>query len=112
MTKLAPLELEVAIKEPSACERHVTVTIARDDIERYFDDAFSEMMPEAQVPGFRTGRAPRKLVEHRFRKEVSDQVKGSLLVDSMNRFRTSTSSRRLASPISTSTPSKCPTKGR
>ena len=25
------------------------------------------MMPEAQVPGFRPGRAPRKLVEQRFR---------------------------------------------
>ncbi len=40
-------------------------------------------MPEAQVPGFRAGRAPRKLVEHRFRKEVKDQVKSNLLMDSM-----------------------------
>ncbi|MCH8168110.1 MAG: trigger factor family protein, partial [Proteobacteria bacterium] len=34
-------------------------------------------------PGFRSGRAPRKLVEQRFRKELKDQVKGSLLMDSM-----------------------------
>ena len=81
-----PLDLKVDIKSPSACERHVTVTIPRDDIDRYFDDAFGEMMPTAAVPGFRIGRAPRKIVEHRFRDEVSDQVKSSLLLDSLEQI--------------------------
>ena len=71
------------IDAPSACQRHITVTIPHEDIERYFDKAFGELMPEAQVPGFRAGRAPRKLVEHRFRKEVTDQVKSELLMDSL-----------------------------
>ena len=31
------LELEVKIDSPSACERHITVTIGRDDIERYVE---------------------------------------------------------------------------
>ena len=79
----AALQLDVAIDSPSACQRHITVTVAREDIDRYFDDAFSEMMSTANVPGFRAGRAPRKLVETRYRKEVADQIKGSLLLDSM-----------------------------
>ena len=77
------LHLEVEIDSPSACQRHITVTVAREDIDRYLDDAFSEMMGTANVPGFRIGRAPRKLVETRYRKEVADQIKGSLLLDSM-----------------------------
>jgi trigger factor len=81
-----PLQLEVQIATPSACERRVTVTISRPDIDRYFDDAYSEMMPSANVPGFRTGRAPRKVVEHRFRDEVSGQVKSSLLMDSLGQI--------------------------
>lgn len=81
-----PLNLDVQVASPSACERHVTVTISRDDIERYFDDAFSEMMPTAAVPGFRAGRAPRKVVENRFRDEVSDQVKSALLLDSLEQI--------------------------
>jgi trigger factor len=41
------------------------------------------MMESVAVPGFRPGRAPRKLVEARFRKEATEQIKGSLLMDSM-----------------------------
>jgi trigger factor len=43
-------------------------------------------MPSATVPGFRPGRAPRKLVENRYRKEVAEQVKGSLLMDSLGQI--------------------------
>src|SRR5437868_8000083 len=77
------INLEVKIDAPSACQRHVTIKIPHEDVERYFDDAFGELMPGATVPGFRAGRAPRKLVEHRFKKEVKDQVKSNLLMDSM-----------------------------
>ncbi|MCA9241598.1 MAG: trigger factor [Planctomycetales bacterium] len=81
-----PLDLKVDIEKPSACERHVSVTISREDIDRYTDDAFEELMPTAAVPGFRAGRAPRKLVEQRFKKEVAEQVKGSLLMDSLSQI--------------------------
>ena len=83
---LEPLKLDVSFESPSACERHVTVTISREDIDRYYDDAFSKLMPSATVPGFRAGRAPRKLVESRFRKDMKEQVKGSLLMDSMEQI--------------------------
>jgi len=80
------LTLEVRVDKPSACQRHVTVTISRDDVDRYFNEAFSGLMSNASVPGFRAGRAPRKLVEQRFREQVADQVKGSLLMDSMSQI--------------------------
>ncbi len=77
------LNLEVKVDSRSTCERHVTVTVPQADIERYFDKEFSELMPTAQVPGFRPGHAPRKLVETRFRKEVGHKVKSELLMDSL-----------------------------
>ena len=77
------LDLKINVDSPSACERHVTVTVAQVDVRRYFDEAYSELMPKADVPGFRVGRAPRKLVESKFKSEVGDQVKGSLLMDAM-----------------------------
>ena len=75
------LNLSIKVESPSACQRHVTVTIPREEIDRYYDKVFSEMMPTAAVPGFRAGRALRKLIEARYRKDVGDQVKGSLLMD-------------------------------
>ncbi len=80
------LHLDVKVDSKGACERHITVTIPREDIDRYFNKAFSDLMPNAAVPGFRPGRAPRKLIEQRFRKDVSDQVKGSLIMDSLTQI--------------------------
>ena len=54
------LDLEVKVDSTSSCGRHVTVTVSKDDVTRYVDDAFSELMPTANVPGFRSGRAPAK----------------------------------------------------
>src|SRR6478609_5628084 len=82
----ARLGLDVKIDKPSACERHVTVTIAQDDVSRYLKEAFSELMPKAELPGFRPGRAPRKLVESRFKEHVADQVKGKILMDSLSQL--------------------------
>ena len=77
------LDLEVTIESTSACERHVTVVIARESIDRCFEAEFDELVPKAEVPGFRPGRAPRKLVMSRFKEQVGDQVKGKLLMDAM-----------------------------
>ncbi len=78
------LDLKVDVTSPSACQRHVAVTIARSDIDRYLDEAVTEMMPRVNVPGFRIGRAPRKLVERHFRKDVASRIKGTLLLDSIS----------------------------
>ncbi len=81
-----PLNLQVEVASPSDCERHVTVTVSREDIDRYMNDAYSELMPSANVPGFRIGRAPRKLVESKFKKQMGEQIKGSLLLDSLSQI--------------------------
>jgi trigger factor len=78
-----PLSLQVTVNKPSACERHVTVVVSREDINRYFEQEFNDLAPKAEVPGFRPGRAPRKLVVNRFKEQVGGQVKGKLLVDAM-----------------------------
>ncbi len=78
-----PLDLTVDIDEVSTCQRRVKVTIPRADIERYQDDCIGELMPSALLPGFRPGRAPRRLVSSRFKKELDDQVRTKLVTDAM-----------------------------
>ena len=77
------LKLAVEIDETSACGRHITVTITRDEVERYFAEQFDDLVPKAEIPGFRPGKAPRKLVEKKFRKQLTNQVKGQLIMDSL-----------------------------
>jgi trigger factor len=78
-----PLKIDVAVQSPQACLREVVVTVAEDEVQRYLKKAYDELVPEAQVPGFRAGRAPRKLVEKQFKDRVHEQVKGSLVMDSL-----------------------------
>ena len=80
------LELVVKIDKPSTCQRHVVVTVPRSEMERYFRNAFNEIAPKADLPGFRAGKIPRKLLESRFKKTVSDQVKSSLVMDSLQQI--------------------------
>ena len=42
-------------------------------------------MPTALLPGFRPGRAPRKLVGSKFKSELNDQIRSKLLNDALAR---------------------------
>src|SRR5690606_13377709 len=77
------LKMDVSVQSPQACLREVVVTVAPEEVQRYLKKAYDELVPEAQVPGFRAGRAPRKLVEKQFKDRVKEQVKGSLVMDSL-----------------------------
>ncbi|MFG0334463.1 MAG: trigger factor [Maioricimonas sp. JB049] len=72
------------MESPQTCLRHVVVTIPREEVERYLQKEYDGLVPEAQVPGFRAGRAPRKLVEKQFKDRVLERVKGALLMDSLS----------------------------
>lgn len=79
------LQMAVKVDTKSTCERHVVVTIPRSEVERYRTEAFAEIAPKAELPGFRAGKAPRKLVESRFKEQVTEQVKSSLVMDSLQK---------------------------
>ena len=80
------LDLEVEITDAGPCKKHLKVAIARADIDRQFQDSLGEVRKDALVPGFRPGRAPKNLVERRFRKEVSGQVKSALLMAALEQL--------------------------
>ncbi|MDO4549622.1 MAG: trigger factor [Planctomycetia bacterium] len=93
------LLLDVNVEQRSACERHITVTVAREDIDRFMDKEFDELVPEAQIPGFRPGHAPRKLVQLRFKKEVAERVKSALLMESMSQVNETENLAPISDPV-------------
>ncbi|MDR1962963.1 MAG: hypothetical protein LBQ50_04220, partial [Planctomycetaceae bacterium] len=80
------LELTADVTEISSCERRVKVTVPRSEVDRYFQNEFTELEKNAYVPGFRPGKAPRKLVEKRFKKDLSEQVKNAMVVNALTKI--------------------------
>ncbi len=84
--KPAKLHQAVEMRDIGPCKKHIKVTIERDDIARRQNEKFSELMAEANVPGFRPGKAPRRIIERRFGKDVGDQVKAELMLQSLEQL--------------------------
>lgn len=80
------LEMQVDIRDVGPCKKHVKVSIPRTEIERQYKMSLEDFGKEVAVPGFRPGRAPRQLVIKRFKKQVGDQVKSSLLMASLEQL--------------------------
>lgn len=71
----------VTIEEAGPCKKRVSVEIPEEAIRKAADEQYESLRKEALVPGFRKGRAPRRLMEKRFGKETSEQIKLKLLAD-------------------------------
>jgi trigger factor len=92
------LPQQVEITDAGPCKKHVKVTVDRAAIDGRMDEKFSDLMVEhpAQVPGFRPGKAPRKIIERKFGKEVAGEVKNEILMASLEQL----AEENLLSPLS------------
>jgi trigger factor len=82
----AKLVQTVEIKDIGPCKKHIKVQVDRGSIDERLDAKFKELMPEANVHGFRPGKAPKALVRRHFRKDVGNQVKAEVLLESLEQL--------------------------
>ena len=80
------LNLDVEISEVGPCRKHVVVTVSEADIATVRGDAIGELAEKAEVPGFRVGRVPPKLLEKRFHDEIISDVKQKVLLQSLEQL--------------------------
>ena len=71
----------VTIEQVGPCKKKVIIEVPQETIESVTNEQYESLRKEALVPGFRKGRAPRRLLEKRFGKETSEQIKLKLLAD-------------------------------
>ncbi|MHC4544707.1 MAG: trigger factor [Planctomycetota bacterium] len=71
----------VTIEEAGPCRKKVIIEIPEESIKNATDEQYETLRKEALVPGFRKGRAPRRLLEKRFGKETTEQIKLKLMAD-------------------------------
>lgn len=66
--------IKIELDDAGVLRKKLKITVPRDDLDRELGKDYKELIREAIVPGFRRGRAPRRLVEKRFGSEVGEQV--------------------------------------
>lgn len=66
--------IDVKIEEVAPLRRKLTISVPRDTLDGQVQEQYEELRREAMVPGFRKGRAPRRLLEKRFGNEVSETL--------------------------------------
>jgi len=71
----------VKIEEAGPCKKKVIIEVPRETISKATDAQYETLRKEAMVPGFRKGRAPRRLLEKRFGKDIGEQTKLKILAD-------------------------------
>lgn len=74
--------MNVTIEETGHCKRVLKFEIPKETIESEFEKKTVEICDTVEFPGFRKGRAPRKLVEKKFGTQIKDEVKQSVVSDS------------------------------
>ena len=79
--QLSATKNTVTIEEAGPCKKKVIIEIPEEAIKSATDEQYESLRKEALVPGFRKGRAPRRLLEKRFGKETAETVKLKLLAD-------------------------------
>jgi len=67
-------EVVVQMADAGVLRKLLKITVPRGTIQAELDKDYQEIITEAVVPGFRRGRAPRRLVEKRFGNEIGEQV--------------------------------------
>ncbi len=75
------IKYTATIEEAGPCKKKVSIEVQEETIKSTTDEQYETLRKEALVPGFRKGRAPRRLLEKRFGKEATEQVKLKLLAD-------------------------------
>ena len=74
------LDIDVSIEEDGPSARKLTIRIPSDVVDDRIESAYGTLQMQAQLPGFRKGKAPRQLLEKRFGTQVIDEARGQLIM--------------------------------
>jgi trigger factor len=69
------------IEDAGAARKRIKLDIPEERIKGKLNDAFGELQRDAVLPGFRRGRAPKRLIEKRFGGDMRNTVKQQLVAE-------------------------------
>ncbi len=75
-------EQTVKVEDAGPALKRLTIELPESRIKAKIEESFNTLSNDAVLPGFRKGRAPRRLLEKRFAESVQGDVKNQLLSES------------------------------
>ncbi len=74
--------MNIEIEEVGPCKKLLKIEIPKEAIEGEWQKQLGEVSRMAKLPGFRKGKAPRKLLEKNYGDKIMDDVKRAVVSDS------------------------------
>ena len=74
--------MNVTVENLAACKKLVRVEVEAQKVDEIFESVTRDIQKQANLPGFRPGKAPKEMVVRKFDKDIQDEVKRKLISDS------------------------------
>ncbi len=74
--------MNVTVESLAPCKKLVRVEVEAQKVDETFEKVAKDFQHEANLPGFRPGKAPRDMVLRKFTKDIEDETKRKLLNES------------------------------
>jgi len=71
--------MNVEIEEVSSCRRTLKIEVPAEKVSSEYNQALGMFQMQAQIPGFRPGKAPKAMVKARFHKDIISRLRDHLL---------------------------------
>jgi len=70
--------MAATVQDVGPNKKKLSIEVGADEVKQELEKSYAELMQNITIKGFRKGRAPRWLVEKKFGKELTDDVKDKL----------------------------------
>jgi len=70
---------QVSVHDAGPCLKKISIEIPSSVVDGMIDESYTTVAHEAALPGFRKGRAPKRLIEKRFGGYVRNEARGRLI---------------------------------
>jgi trigger factor len=74
--------VNVTVENLAPCKKLVRVEVDAQSVDATFESMTKDFQKQANLPGFRPGKAPREMVLRKYEKDIQDEVKRKLIGDS------------------------------
>ncbi len=94
------IKSNVTITDAGPCRKKIAIEIPADVVEEQLGDSLDTVAVEAEVPGFRRGRAPKRLIQKKFGTAVKREAKNQLVATTYSQAVEDNKLKVIGDPIS------------